>query len=49
MQQDILTASDVNGNATWKDPAKPWESMGSDIRQACNNGLADVTTSKILQ
>ncbi|OJV26824.1 MAG: hypothetical protein BGO32_08210 [Bacteroidetes bacterium 37-13] len=38
----VLTASDVNGNATWKDPANPWESMGSDIRQACNNGSADV-------
>jgi len=34
--------SDANGLGTWEYASNPWESMGSNIRQTCNSGNADL-------
>ncbi len=34
--------SDANGLATWDYATNPWESMGSNVRQVCNNNNADL-------
>lgn len=34
--------SDANGLATWEYASNPWEYMGTNIRQTCNSGNADL-------